>query len=406
MARKKENLELALNQIKLKDGTRKFLMRNDNVTYELRKFDLSEITQKFLFGMMYKISQKLVTYKKVEIDEDTVTLIFFLKISELKELVNIDYNIEFHQDKMDRIFKELTSTPMTIRTYAEDGKQKLIIWTNLIQQISFDTSQDYLKVFVEERAIPLYKAVAGKFSIWGFEYIAFTEKKYTPRLFELLVSFAKSIGDRNYVGKISKIYELDELKYELKIPQSYLYLHIKNRVLEPCKNELLALDIEEDANKFKLFKSFDYEPIELNINKKGRKAIGSIRFDFELTELTISRLKGEKLNENQTTLKAEVEEKIVEVPLQEAMNSISYWLSTSKNPYLCNLTDDFIDRVYQVIEDIKAEAKISIISDKTLISAFKYFSENLKTIDEDKALNFIRICIKNNLKWHDKIEVE
>lgn len=403
MARKKENLELALTHITDSNGKRKFLMRNDNVTYELRKYDLSEVTQKFLFGMMYKISSKYIEPVIIEMLDEKRTYQYKIDVSELKILVNIDYNIQFHREKIDKLFKELVSTPLKIKTFDEVKKNETTIWTNLIKSIYFDNSKKYFIIEVEETALPLYKAVAGKFSIWGFEYITFTEKKYTPRIFELLVSFAKSIGDKNHKGIISKTYELDELKYELKIPDSYRFDHIKKSILDPCKNELLALDIEEDSHKFKLFKSFDYIPVELNINKKGRKAVGSITFTFELTDLTISRFNGEIFNES---LKFEIDGEIKEISLQEAETTLTHWLKTTQNIYLCNFNDEFVDKAYKIIKEIKTEANISLISDKALSSAFKYFSEKLQTTDEERALNFLKICIKNNLKFHDKIVIE
>lgn len=399
MARKREVLELALTRITDENGKRKFLMRNDSVTYELRRYDLSEVTQKFLFGIMYKISANFLEPSNIIRSFDDNSFQYKIDVSELKSLVNIDYNIEFHQDKVDKLFKELVNTPIAIRVNNEKGKSEKSIYTNLIEKVIFDKNKDFFNIRIAEESLPFFKAVSGRYSIWGFEYITFTEKKYTPRLFELLVSFAKSIGDNNYKGKISKTYEIDELRYELKIPDSYKYLDIKRHILESCKTELLATDIGDGASNFKLFKSFDYIPVELNINKKGRKAIGSITFTFELTDLTISRFKGEIFD---TNLKSEVEGKMIEVSLQEAITTLAYWLETTDNKCLSNLSNDFIDKAYQMIANVKNELNLSIIDDKILIETFKYFTKTSNSINEDIALNYLKECLERNIKWFSK----
>ena len=228
---RKQSMEMVLEKI---EG--KYLMRDDKITYELRKYNLSEISQKFLFGIMYKISANFIKPFETNDNEQGKTYIYKFSFDEIKEEINLDYRIESLKPKINNILKELISTPIEISVFDENKKRKELINTNLIEKIVLSDLKDNIYVSIDERLLPLYKATADKFTLWHFDYIVLSEKKYTPRLYEFLIEFAKSIGTKNIDNIISKTIDIDVLRYELSIPKSYKFDNIKKQILEPCKD--------------------------------------------------------------------------------------------------------------------------------------------------------------------------
>lgn len=199
MARNNLDIEMCIEKYQ-----NKYLMRDDKITYELRKYDLSELTQKFLFGIMYKISSNFIEPVSKIVSKSSVNLEYELTFEEIKKELNINYRPESDKRKLEKLTRELVNTPITINVLNEKHKIKEWVDTNIIEKIVVSDDRGAMYIHIDERILPLYQATADKFTLWGFEYISYSEKKYTPRLYELLIEFAKSIGTKNIDGIISK----------------------------------------------------------------------------------------------------------------------------------------------------------------------------------------------------------
>lgn len=398
----KTNMQMVLEKI---EG--KYLMRDDKITYELRRYDLSDLAQKFLFSIMYKISADFIQPSEVNNNEDGKTLKYKFTFDEIKEEIEYDYRIESIKPKMDKLLKELVSTPITISVFDENKKRKELVNTNLIEKIVLSDDKNFIFITIDERILPFYKATADKFTIWGFEYIALSEKKYTPRLYEFLVEFAKSIGTKNINGVISKTVSVEDLHFELTIPDSYKYDNIKKQILEPCKSELLGLEYsDEDREKFKLFKSFDYIENSKRKSTAGRRAIGSITFNFELLEKTKGLLIGKKGLEatNPEKLEARKEEKAPYYGI--IANIIGTIQQQNPNPFISKLTEnifDFTTRVIDIKNDVQNNLGLSEIQDIALENGLIFPLKNLKTADiEEFEFNFRKSLEQNITYWSNR----
>lgn len=407
MAKDKLEMEMALQKI---EG--KYLMRDDKITYELRKYNLSELSQKFLFGIMYKISADFIEPTTKTLTESSVNLEYKISFEEVKENINVDYRIESDKRKIKSLAKELINTPIEISIFNEKNKIKEIVNTNLIEKIILSNDKNSLYIHIDERILPLYKAVAGKFTLWGFDYIILSEKKYTPRLYELLIEFAKSIGTKNINGLISKTILVDDLYYELSIPKSYNYGMMKERVVEVCKSEFLALNYEEDREKFKLFKSFDYvENLAKRRSTAGRRGVESITFNFELLEKTKGLLTGKKGIEATNPEKLEA---------RDEMNKIFYAKigliiqklekDNSASPALFFLAGDekqkqkdFVLRIADIRNEILKELNLKEIKDIAFEKGLTHTLKNLRSPNIEDFEYDLRKSLKQNIEyWKDK----
>lgn len=377
----------------------KYLMRDDRITYELRKYNLGELAQKFLFGIMYKISADFKEpINRIE-SESSINLEYRISLDELKEEINIDYRIESLKDKVKKMIKELITTPIEISVFDENNKRKEIVNTNVIEKIVLSEEREFLYIHIDERLLPLYRATADKFTLWHFDYIAFTEKKYTPRLYEYLVEFSKSIGTKNIDSVISKTVDIDVFIYELSIPKSYKFDNIKKQILEPCKEELLGLTYVE-SEKYKLFNSFEY--IENYERKRGagRRPVSSITFNFELLEKTKKLLRGRKGEEatNKEKLEKRAEEKS---EFYYTVGNITARCE-KKNPFISKLIEplnDFTLRVIDIKNDVRDTLNLSEIQDIAFEKALIFTLENIKTADiEDFEYSF-RINLEKNIDY-------
>lgn len=392
---KKQTMEMVLEKI---EG--KYLMRDDKITYELRKYNLSEISQKFLFGIMYKISADFIKPFETNKNEQGQTFIYKISFDELKEEINLDYRIESLKPKINKLLKELISTPIEISVFDENKKRKELVNTNLIEKIVLSDLKDVLYISIDERLLPLYRATADKFTLWHFDYIVLSEKKYTPRLYEYLVEFAKSIGTKNIDNIISKTVDIDVLRYELSIPNSYQYSsHIKTNILEESKKELLGLTYE-NSEEYKLFKSFEYIENYKRSRKAGRRPVESITFNFELLEKTKKLLRGNKGEEatNEEKIEKRAEEKS---EFYYTVGNITARCE-KKNTFISKLTEtlnDFTLRVLDMKNDVRDNLNLSEIQDVAFERALIFTLENLKTADiEEFEYNF-RINLEKNIDY-------
>lgn len=391
---RKQSMEMVLEKI---EG--KYLMRDDKITYELRKYNLSEIAQKFLFAIMYKISANFIKPFETNDNEQGKTYIYKFSFDEIKEEINLDYRIESLKPKINNILKELISTPIEISVFDENKKRKELINTNLIEKIVLSDLKDNIYVSIDERLLPLYKATADKFTLWHFDYIVLSEKKYTPRLYEFLIEFAKSIGTKNIDNIISKTIDIDVLRYELSIPNSYIWGMIKKQILEPCREELLGLNYENSEN-YKLLKSFEYIENSERRRTPGRRAITSITFNFELLEKTKKLLRGKKGTETTNIEKLEAREKENSEFFYTVGNIAGR--CEMKNPFISKLIEnlnDFTLRVLDIKNDIKNNRNLLKIQNIAFEKALIYTLEALKTADiEEFEYNF-RINLEKNIDY-------
>lgn len=391
----------------------KYLMRDDSITYELRKYNLSELAQKFLFAIMYKISANFIKPFETNNNEQGKTYIYKFSFEELKEEIQYDYRIESIQPKINNLLKELISTPIEISVFDENKKRKELINTNLIEKIVLSDMKDVLYISIDERLLPLYKATADKFTLWHFDYIVLSEKKYTPRLYEYLVEFAKSIGTKNIDNIISKTVDIDVLRYELSIPNSYQYSsHIKTNILEESKKELLGLTYEDSEN-YKLFKSFAYvENFAKRKSTAGRRPVESVTFNFELLDKTKKLLRGNKGEEatNKEKLEKRADEKnefygtvghITSRTVEQMKKSnIENYIFGEK---LLENINDFTKRVIDIKIEVRDRLNLSEIQDVAFERGLIFTLENLKTSDiEEFEYNF-RINLEKNITyWGDR----
>ncbi len=408
MTDKKLKMEMVLEKI---EG--KYLMRDDRITYELRKYNLDELTQKFLFGIMYKISADFLKPIREAIGESFKILEYQLSIEDVKKELHIDYRIESDKRKIEKLLKELVNTPITISVFDEKNRRKEYINTNLINTTVLKDDKETLYISIDERILPLYRATADKFTIWGFDYIVLSEKKYTPRFYEYLVEFAKSIGTKNIDGIISKIIKVEDLYFELAIPESYNYAMLKERILETCKIEFLALNYdEEEREKFKLFKSFYYdEKKSPRTNKAGRRPIESITFNFELLEKTKNLLKGKKgeeaTNPEKLEKRAEIKDEFYGTVAHITSNTVEQMKKANFENYifgekLLENINDYTKRVIDIKIEIRDNLNLSEIQDIAFEKALEHTIKNLKTSDIEEFEYLFRKYLNQNIEYWGK----
>jgi len=389
-------MEMALEKVK-----GKYLMRDDKITYELRKYDLSEITQKFLFGIMYKISSNFISPLNKMVSESGTNLEYKLPLDEIKTDLHIDYRIESDKRKIEKLLKQLVSTPISISVFGENKKRKELVNTNLIEKVVLSDDKAFLYLHIDERVLPLYKATSDKFTLWGFDYMLLSEKKYTPRIYEFLIEFAKNIGSKNINKIISKTIDVEDLKFELSVPNSYNYSMFKERILENSKKELLGLNYKDSSESFKLFSSFEYiENLSKRRARAGRRGVESITFNFELLEKTKKLLMGNKGTEvtNITKLETRKEEK------SEFYYTVGEIIARTEknNPFISKLTEninDFTLRVLDIKNEIQNKLSLSEVQNIAFERSLIYTIENLKTSDiEEFEFNF-RINLEKNIEY-------
>jgi len=398
---KKIKMEMALQKI---EG--KYLMRDDKITYELRRYKLEHLSQQFLFMIMYKVSADFMKPIREAIGESFKILEYKLSLEDIKKELLIDYRLESDKRKIEKLLKELVCTPITISVFDEKNRRKEYINTNVINTTVLNDDKETLYISIDERILPLYRATADKFTLWGFDYMILSEKKYTPRLYEFLIEFAKSIGTKNIDGVISKTISIDDLYFELSIPESYNYGRMKEDILEKCKEEFLSLEYDEEhREKFKLLKSFEY--IEKKAKRKstaGRRGFESITFNFELLEKTKKLLRGKKGEELTNTEKIEKR--------KEEKSEFYYTVGNitarceKKNIFISKLTEnlnDFTLRVIDIKNDVRDNLNLSEIQDIAFERGLIFTLENMKSSSMEDFEYWFRINLEKNIvHWKNK----
>lgn len=352
-----------------------YLAKHDSFT--LAQYDFNLETQQILFAMLYKINSNYIKPFEVKNSKgETSQLEYSLDFNEIKELIGIDYALENHKEKVQRIIKDLSEKMVVFDTkeyFAVDGLIIQPVIDNITKTMTFNIST---------RVKPYLNEVFKVFTKFGFKHLSLCQSKYTFRLYEILITKAKKIEEDRKIIKLS----IEELRDILKFPQSQGYGVFRERVLEKANIEFNALDIEslKEKEEKKLFKSFSYKPIETKMRGKGKNPITHIIFEFELLE------------ETKILMMSKVEKIKTELNCED-------WIITSlrslieknqeREPYFKNLEINFIySFTVETIENIKKEYGIlgnlnQLLVSKTLENAFNRFTKNKSNKFETYLIN-------------------
>jgi hypothetical protein len=350
-----------------------YLAKHDD--FVVANYDFNLETQRLFFACLYKMNSSYV--KPIE---NQLSFIYELDFEEIKRLIGIDYAIENHEQVMKRAEKDLVEKVVEIKT-----KTSSVI-TGIVKSFRVNEVDKTVIVEIDKEIKPFLVDTFKKFTKFGFRHLALCQSKYSFRLYEILITKSKNIEENKKIVKLS----VDEFKNILKIPESYDFSRIRERVLDKAKVEYNATDIsdEQEREEKKLFKSFDYQEVVTRQRGKGRNPVTDIIFEFELLEET-KLLMMSKIEKIKTELKSD---DWIMLTIRELIEK-----NKEREPFFQTLEINYINGyITQAIENIKKEYGIYGNLNQNLIkitleNAFTKFIKNKNNNFEAFLLNGFRL---------------
>lgn len=364
--------------MKNKKNENLYIAKHDD--FVLAKYSFNLETSKLLNVISLRASSNFKDSSPItDINGNVRSYLYSFDFEDIKKDAKIERNIETKKKDWTILFKDLTSKVIIFN--GEEGYEGLGI--NEIKgvpifkefKVNKETKKLILEIDIHVKKYLFDRIAYRKLNKYSPDYMYYCSSKYSFRLYEILIHKIKKVKDKNKVFNV--ILDVNELKKILVIPKSYQFGMINERILKKAYEDFNATAYKEEPekqDKYRLFKSFEYSPIEDITHKRGKKPTKSIKFTFELLQDTIFTMMTDKEKENINLNKEDSFYNMVEF-------NIKMWIE--EKPFLNKRSvSEVFEEIIQIYEEVKEEfGVIGTIDPIAVKKTIEFTFRTVKTYD-------------------------
>lgn len=215
------------------------------------RYEFSKVQKDIMIHIMGALQDRMTSNQQTLFGEVTVMI----------ELKDLDENRNYQRIRDEAA--QMKKKDIEYETKTENGKETEIL-TSLISGISYEKGSRMIGFDIPSKAVPVLCYIGDGYTKFRQLVSLSLRSAYSKRIYELCCRWEDREGFRM---------PMKEFRATLAIPESYRNSNIKQRVLDPCKDELKKdadVYFEYDLEKSKGSKKYDQIVFKV-ITKKDHK---------------------------------------------------------------------------------------------------------------------------------------